>query len=573
MKQTKWFDLLKDKYNSGITNTFILTGNIGDYAIPGVVFEDYLINSLKELKMSAIFTYNFSKGSSCKWENDFVEHINKYDWQDMIKKLDTIKKSIKQDYLRRDIENVEKKIREYKCGQFNNDWDQMLQDLRSNIILKNGETSRNAYIIEYPEFLVGNFTNDYDENSKKRLIDLHKVLNSKEFLNSNNLIIFITETLNNVNSIFKNSNSRSVPINVEYPNEEERQETIKYLMETGVKKFNWEISEAQFSKLTAGLTRFNIEDIYLLAEASGVLNKKMIMDRKKELMYKEFGEIIELYDTDGYSLRDFAGQDHLKSYFKEVVVEPILNGDLSIVPKGLLYVGPPGTGKTYFAKCSAGEAQMNCVEFKMSKILDKYVGEAEKNLEKAFHCFEALSPLIVFMDEMEQQINRGENDSNSVMKNIFGMFLAFMSEPSHRGKIIFVGASNYPNRLDEALKRSGRFDKKIPFLPPNLEERINVFKIHLSKIKYPYSIKDYNKLGEMTNGYTQAEIENIIIKALEIAKRKKLNLIDDDVLIYAKDCILSTQNEKIEEMVQIALRECNDLELLPKEYVDKKKNM
>ena len=116
---------------------------------------------------------------------------------------------------------------------------------------------------------------------------------------------------------------------------------------------------------------------------------------------------------------------------------------------------------------------MNCVEFKMSKILDKYVGEAEKNLEKAFSVFRALAPVIVFIDEADQALQRGDNDTNSVNRNLFGMFLAEMSKPENRGKIIWIAATNYPNKIDEALKRAGRFDKKIPFFAPadKAEER------------------------------------------------------------------------------------------------------
>jgi transitional endoplasmic reticulum ATPase len=523
MAKTKWMDSLIKKYKAGISNLFMITGNIGDYAVPGELFKEYLVDELKILGMNQIISYDYSVGS-------YYHKGNQPSTQDGV----------------RDTQS---------------DWNKMIKDLQS-------PTGKIAYIIEYPEFLVPNGMNGggVDDYTKKRLIDLHKVINGQGFLDSDHILIFVTEVKSNINSMFISSNARTFPITVDYPSEEERKAFIQHLVETSEEQIDFKIDIAKFAKLTAGLTRVNIEDIYLLAETNGVLDKDMIMERKKELIYKEFGEIIEIFDTEGYSLNDFAGQEHIKSYHREVVIEPILEGDTSIVPKGLLYMGPPGTGKTYFSKCLAGDANINFVEFKMSKILDKYVGEAERNLEKALSCFASLAPVGVFIDEIDQALSRGDNDSNSVSRNLFGMFLAFLSEPSHRGKILWIGATNYPNKLDEALKRAGRFDKKIPFLPPSKDERIEVFKIHLKRNGFPYQIEDYSQLGEKTEMYTQAEIENVVVKALEIAKRKKHQVIKEDTLLYAIECMISSQNQKVKEMTDIALNECNDREFLPNQY-------
>lgn len=512
-----WYKSLINKYYSGISNVFVLHGNIGDYVNPGVRLVDYLINMLSEFNMDVIATYNLSNEVTLKTKCE-AESIP-IDWKDM------------------------------------------MQDLMLN-------KTKSAYIIEYPQFLLPDNLINSDDVSKKRLIDMHKVINSSSFTQSNNILIFIAETKSDINPMFISANSRATIIDIPYPCYEERYEYILFLDQTSKCRIKYDILFDQFAKLTAGLSKVDIEDIYLMAEYTKSLNKNLILERKKELISKEFGEIIELFDTEGYSLENFAGQEHIKSYHKEVVIGPILDGETSIVPKGLLYMGPPGTGKTFFAKCIAGEANINFVEFKMSKILDKYVGQAEKNLEKALSCFTALAPVGVFIDEIDQILSRGDNDSNSVSKNIFGMFLSFLSEPLNRGKILWIGATNYPNRLDEALKRAGRFDKKVPFLPPTKEERIDVFKIQLTKSEVNCDILDYNNLASKTEGYTQAEIENIVVKALELIKRRKLYTMTQDILDYAIDCIIPTKNSKIDEMVQIALDECNDKEFLPMEYLN-----
>ncbi|WCF11658.1 ATP-binding protein (plasmid) [Paenibacillus thiaminolyticus] len=523
MKKTKWIELIKSKYDAGITNAFLLTGNIGDYAVPGIMFVEYLIDELVEMGMDRVITLNYSEGSTSH-------------------------------------QGVLREPEEGEQVGFDWDWSEMLTELRNS-------SSNSAYIIEYPEFLIPKASQGYlDDATKRRIIDLHKVMNDRSFLNSKNLIILVSETRSAVHEMFLNSNSRTFPIEVEFPNMKERLEMIRYL-KTSDREVIWEITDPQFAKLTAGLSKVHLEDLYLLAEEKGILEKSMIIARKEELIKKEFGDVIEIFDADGYSLDDFSGQEHIKAYHREVVIEPILDGDISAVPKGLLYMGPPGTGKTYFSRCLAGEANINFVEFKMSKILDKYVGEAERNLEKAFNCFKSLAPVGVFIDEIDQALQRGgELDGNSVNKNIFGMFLAFLSDPKNRGQILWIGATNYPNKLDEALKRAGRFDKKIPFFPPTESERVAVFKYHLGKTGYRLEVNNYDKLAKNTEGYTQAEIENIVVKTVELAKRKKQSSLTDELVEYAMNCIISAQNGRIKEMIDIALDECNDTEFLPEWY-------
>lgn len=524
---TSWMELLRDKYYSGISNVFLVSGNIGDYAVPGTMLNEYLMNQLEDLKMERIYTYNYS--SEIKLKRGKAPNGD----------------------------NEEMPLR----------WNGMLKDLADTRVTK-------AYIVEFPEFLIGKAVNGFmDDETKKRLIDLQLLMNNRQFITSDNLLIFVSQTRSDIHDMFLTATSRMFLIDIEFPNEKERLEMIRYLKSTSTKNIRWEVKEEQLAQLTAGLSRLHIEDLYLMSEEKGIMSRELIMRRKEELIRKEYGEVIEIFDTHGYSLDQFAGQEHLKQYHREAVIAPILSGDTDIVPKGLLYAGPPGTGKTYFSTCFAGEAGINFVEFKMSKILDKYVGEAERNLEKAFNCFKSLAPVGVFIDEVDQALSRGDNDSNSVGRNMFGMFLAFLSNPEHRGKIIWIGATNYPNKLDEALKRAGRFDKKMAFLPPTKEERIEVFRIHLDKLKYPTVVQDFDLLGNNTEGYTQAEIENVVVKALEVAKRQKHPSINDEVIQYALDCMIPYQNEGIKKMTKIALDEVNDKEFLPKDYKERFKDL
>ena len=513
MTEAKWIKTLKEKYLSGISNFFIITGNINDYPAPNFLFKDYL---LKELSLFGIEeAHHISVGVGIP--NEYIDRM---------------------DYL-------------------------------ENICLSNDK--KRVIIIDFPEFIFPNIPSDSLSNlNASEFVRLFNVINDRRFIKSNNMIIFLTESKYSINEKLLGANSRSYLLEVGFPSLKERLEFLEYLQKTSNKKIRYEVSLEEFARITAGLTLVGIEDIYLQGEMLGVLKKDFVVERKKELINKEYGEVLEVLDSDKYDFSDFAGQEHLKRYHKEVVIEPILSGDTRIVPKGILYTGPPGTGKTHFARCLSGEAGINFVELKMSKILNKWVGESEKRFEKALTCIKSIAPVGVFIDEIDQAFSRGDDESNSVSRNLFGMFLTVLSDPDNRGNIIWIGACNYPNKIDDALKRTGRFDKKIPFLPPDSADRIKTIKIHLDKTGLKNNIKDkeLDFLSSKLNGYTQAEIEGVVIKALELSLRKKKEEITVGELIKAVDTVSNNNGEKIDEMIDISIKECNDKEFLSKTYLD-----
>lgn len=516
MQNTQWFDELREKYTSGISNFFILTGNIGDYVVPGILLVDYLYDKLtKEMKFNSIITMNMSA-----------------------------------------------------VNADNNPSTRSVSNVASSI---SSEGIKTAVIVKYSESL---FPNTPDSHLPfEQMVDfitLYDTINSKSFITSDNLLIFVAESQYSINQKFLGANTRSYVIEVGFPNEKERYDCIQYLDGPEV-TYKSELSQKEFARLTAGLTRVSIEDIVLQAKHVETLHRDFIMDRKTQLIKKEYGEVIDVLDSEGFSFKDFAGQDHLKKYHMEAIISPMKNGDIDIVPKGILFTGPPGTGKTMFARCLAGEAGINFVELKMSKIKDKWVGESAKRFDKALACIRSIAPVGVFIDEIDQAFSRGEGQSNTVQSDLFAMFLTILSEPKNRGQILWIGATNYPNKLDEALKRTGRMDKKMPFLPPNKPDRIAVLKIYLDKARIPHKItpEQLAMISDMTEGYTQAELEGIVVKTIEIAVRKKKRVIEWEDLEYALKCVKKTSNEKIQEMVDLAIEECNDLEFLPVEYQKK----
>ena len=121
------------------------------------------------------------------------------------------------------------------------------------------------------------------------------------------------------------------------------------------------------------------------------------------------------------------------------------------------------------------------------------------------------------MDEIDTAFRRGDSGDSGVGRNIFSEFLQFTGNTNNRGKVIFIAATNRPDLMDPALKRAGRFDKKIPILLPDTKERAEIFKVIIKKYKFETDVEDFTAFAEQTENYTGAEIETVVRKAYEIA--------------------------------------------------------
>jgi len=180
---------------------------------------------------------------------------------------------------------------------------------------------------------------------------------------------------------------------------------------------------------------------------------------------------------------------------------------------------------------------------------------------------EASAPCIVFIDEIDQALRRGTSGLNAVQDNIFGRMLRWLSDPTHRGRIVVVAATNRPDLLDPALKRAGRFDIKIPILPPDLEGR----KDALSKLLRRYSPAStgceaaFAEIAERTPGWTPAEHETVVVKAVELADDDDRDTVVADDLLAAAAAI-SPSTAETQYMTDLAIVECNDKSLLPPGY-------
>jgi len=333
------------------------------------------------------------------------------------------------------------------------------------------------------------------------------------------------------------------------------------------------MTPARFAALTAGLLKVHMMDVIVQARLNAIpLDAEQVNMRKREIMAATYAGVLETEEATG-SLDDVAGLDYLVEFLMSEVVEPMKSGDTSGVPMGILLAGPPGTGKSYLAQKLAATAGVNFVNFRMANILGGIVGQSEANLERALQGIRSLTPCIVFVDEIDQAFRRSEGlDGSSVNHNIFGRLLNFMADTTHRGKVVWLAATNRPDLLDAAMLRSGRFDAIVAVLPPDSpEDRVVMFKamarkngIGLDQLSFG-GLAAMENAGSTTEGYTGADIERVVIKAWTVAKKAGRDLVTVEDLAHALRAIRINTKDR-DSLIRTALAVVNDLDLLPPRY-------
>lgn len=214
---------------------------------------------------------------------------------------------------------------------------------------------------------------------------------------------------------------------------------------------------------------------------------------------------------------------------------------------------------------------MNAVKFDPAKVFDRYVGSSERNIRRALDALVAFEPVLVFIDEIDQMgLNRGGEGNSGTSDRVFGMLLEFMAREENRGRVCFLAASNRPDLLDAALKRPGRFDKKIVFGPPDASERALIFAMHLNQQLGDVFATPENIAEEMQplEWWTGAELEALAIKAVEVFWEMDDHECDVRRAIQEALRLFRPTTQSIREQTLLALAEVSDLSLLPPQYRD-----
>lgn len=237
---------------------------------------------------------------------------------------------------------------------------------------------------------------------------------------------------------------------------------------------------------------------------------------------------IQTRKVTGKGFKAVAGMDSLKQELQEEVIDALQNPEeyskygISI-PNGMLLYGPPGCGKTFFATHFAEEVGYNFIHVKPGNLKSKYVNATEENIAKLFEDAAQNAPTIIYIDEISGLFPSRDSDAHEMSKNAVEAMLAEMDRTGEKG-IFVICATNYPDKIDTALLRSGRLDKKVYLPPPDHNARKALFELNLKERPVDTDL-DLDELARLTENYVSSDIKELIINpAARVAMKTKGNI-------------------------------------------------
>jgi cell division protease FtsH len=259
---------------------------------------------------------------------------------------------------------------------------------------------------------------------------------------------------------------------------------------------------------------------------------------------------IYVQSTQGIHFSDVAGEDEAKENLQEIVNylhDPSKYQEIGAsMPKGILLVGPPGTGKTMLAKAVAGESQVPFFSISGSEFVEMFVGMGASKVRDLFSQAKEKAPCIVFIDEIDaigQKRSGGQYGGNDEREQTLNQLLTEMDGFDDNSGVIILAATNRPESLDPALTRPGRFDRRVPVELPDLKGREEILKVHAKKIKLAENV-DFSTVARMASGASGAELANIVNEAALRAVRDGRKLVTQADLEESIETVIAGYQKK-----------------------------
>lgn len=579
-QQPEWASELTIKYQSNISHAFLLHGNVQDYVagLAGQSLKGYLTDSFRGRDL--VVSWDRANGFTLptqKMRQKFIE-IAGIPVPNQPGAVQPPARSLASGLNRAatpanaDLAAILSKIRNPSDAL-----DALSQVLHWRPPKRNEggqeveDPFRVAVVLDYAESIAPATDAAAAENDRSALVTLSSWGRERLIGDHEHLLVLIVNELSDMNERLRRSSARWEHIEIPFPTVEERAAFIQSLLDGDEEmRLADSLSTMEMARLCTGLRYIDLEDILLRASFQGqAVDQRLIKRRKDEIVASEFADVLRVVDVD-YGFERLGGLEEVKHDLLETVVAPMRSGEYRLVPQGVLLMGPAGTGKTQIAKALAGESKVTFVSLDLSKIFSKWVGATERSLERAIEAIIAWRPCIVFIDEVDQAVSRGESGDSGVSNRVFKRLMEIMADTTWRGHVLWVAATNRPDLLDAALLRPGRLDKKIPILAPSAVERTAILAVLTqagftdAKAKDLPSNEEYAALAGTMVDYTGAEIEGVVGKAVQLrARNRQLSIIDALRQAFEK-IIPTTQN--ITLMTRLALLHCNDLDLVPEEH-------
>jgi len=343
------------------------------------------------------------------------------------------------------------------------------------------------------------------------------------------LIVMLADDIHQVAPTLYTGGAATVRIMLPRPEREERRCFLEWLKGGG--RIAPDTNVDGLSGLTAGFNYADLESVARYAEehTGQQISDELVRLRKAEIIRAESHGLLQVVEPT-FGWEQVGGLSHVIRALDDVAKWLRAPEPSPLVPKGMLFVGPPGTGKSHVAQALARESHVNMV--KLRDIQSMWVGESERNMTRVLEVARAFAPVIIFVDEIDQaygQRGGGQGDSG-VTARLFGKLLEFIGDNANRGRVVWIAASNRPDLIDAALV--SRFDRIVPFLLPSEADRRELLLKAMPKIAefewcggadpetWPADVRsDWEEAIQKTRDFSGREIELVVRRALELATR------------------------------------------------------
>ncbi len=442
-----------------------------------------------------------------------------------------------------------------------------LQVLENYLRMRISEGRSLALVIDFAETLVpGGELSHLSAEDRFVLATLDKWAHDPQFLGGDISVVLVAENLADIAPRLAR-NPYVAPLELPLPTEEERLEYVRYKLEG--KKFQSlsDVPLAGMAKMTAGLSRINLDRVLTEALEQGVrITPELLKEKKKEIIQAECHGLLEFIEPSS-SLDAVAGHAKAKSMLR-AAANALKKGRIEVMPMGYLVAGPVGTGKTYLVSCFAGEIGIPVVKF--LNFRSQWQGVTEANLEKIFNLLKALWPVAVMVDEADTFLgNRDSGGDSGTSSRVFGSIASFMGNTQYRGKIVWFLMTARPDLLPIDLKRQGRAEEHIAlFYPESDAEREELFRVMQKKTGLNLEVPSISELiPPGTRAFSGADMEAVLVRTRfhALAEGREQPTVEDIKAVLA-DFVPPSYPLEIELQNLVAVQECTSRELLPEGF-------
>ena len=429
--------------------------------------------------------------------------------------------------------------------------------------------TRVACIIDYAETIAPMAeASMYSAEDRQALVYLQKWTRDSLFLESDFTLALLTENLTDLNQQLVQS-PHTAEISVPIPEEDDRQAYVDWALEDREDTFSAhsDVSARALASNTAGLNFTQLRTILAdVLENKNRLTSDTLSDLKKEFIEAEAYGLLEFIETDN-TLDLVAGHTEAKDHLRKAA-RAVQAGRHEVLPMGYLVSGPVGCGKTFLINCFAGEIGIPMV--KLKNFRSQWQGVTEGNLEKILNLLEAMTPVAVMIDEADAALgDRNTQGDSGVNQRVFSQIVSFMSDPSHRGRVIWFLVTARPDLMPVDLKRQGRAEEHLSlFYPSTRADREELLQVMMERtgVSLPMDEVPIELLeGERT--YSGADMEAILTRAAFRAAGDHDGQVTPEILqATVNDFIPPTYPTEVELQQLAAVLECTSRDLLPERF-------